>query len=283
MPFKRLLASVDESPASLHALRAALDLAGEHGAALTAVAVAPPYQGDLRLVGVSDIRGVLRKPCEQALEAAAGEAARRGLPLATTCEEGEPGQAIADLADSLSADLIVMGRRNTSTMGRLLLGSVTARTIGFSRADVLIVPEGAAVNLRRLVLATDGSRFALEAARKAMDLAWRLDSSLDVVTVVDLPNEYLALAPQASAELTAQARAVLNEAVSLAHALGVSARGTLLEGNAAEAILEHARQGGPGVLILASHGRTGLRRLLMGGVVEWIVAHTDMPVWITKG
>uniref|UniRef100_A0A7C4AGC4 Universal stress protein n=1 Tax=Fundidesulfovibrio putealis TaxID=270496 RepID=A0A7C4AGC4_9BACT len=282
MSLKRLLACVDDSPASSHALNAALDLAGAHGAALTAVAVVPPYQGDLRLVGVGDIARVLRQPCEQALEHARGEAARRGLPISTACEEGEPGEAIADLADTLRADLVVMGRRNTSTMGRLLLGSVTARTIGFSRTDVLIVPEGATVNLRRLILATDGSLYSQQAAAKALDLARELDSVVEVVSVMDVPNEYLALAPQAATELGAATRGHIEAVLALARQAGVAAKGKLLEGNAPEEILRYAEAGWPGVIVIASHGRTGLRRLLMGGVVEWIVAHSGLPVWITK-
>lgn len=283
MSIKRLLVSVDDSESSLHALKAALDLAGTHGASLNAVAVAPPYQGDLRLVGVGDIARVLRQPCEQALDNAKREAALRGLPLTTVCEEGEPGQMIADLADSMRADLVVMGRRNTSTMGRLLLGSVTARTIGFSNTDVLIVPDGAVVNLRRLVLATDGSRFSQHAAQKALALGRELDSMVEVVSVMDVPNEYLALAPQAAQELAASTKGFIAEVMDMARAAGVAAKSRLLEGNAPEEILRFAEEGGNGTIVIASHGRTGLRRLLMGGVVEWIVAHSTLPVWVTKG
>ena len=283
MSLKRLLVSMDDSEASRYALNAALDLAGAHGASLTAVAVVTPYQGDLRLVGVSDIAHVLRQPCEQALELARREAAARGLPLATSCEEGEPGEAIADLADSMRADLVVMGRRNTSTMGRLLLGSVTARTIGFSNTDVLIVPTGAPVNLRRLILATDGSRYALHAAEKALAIGRELNSLLEVVSVMDVPNEYLALAPKAAAELAGSTRGFIDQVLDMAKAMGVAAKGKLLEGKAAEEILKYAEEGGSGTIVIASHGRTGLRRLLMGGVVEWIVAHSGLPVWITKG
>jgi len=283
MPLKRLLVCVDESDASQHALKAALDLAGTHGASLTAVAVAPPYQGDLRLVGVSGIDHILRQPCEKALQLAQREAAGRGLPLATVCEEGEPAQAIADLADSMRADLVVMGRRNTSTMGKLLLGSVTGRTIGFCNCDVLIVPTGAPVNLRRLVLATDGSRFAEAATDKALALGKELDSLVEAVSVMDVPNEYLALAPRAATELAASTKGFLTVVLEKAKAKGVAAKSKLLEGKAGEEILAYAEQGGPGVIVMASHGRTGLRRLLMGGVVEWIVAHSSLPVWVTKG
>ncbi|WP_243439766.1 universal stress protein [Fundidesulfovibrio soli] len=282
MAIRRLLVSVDESAPSTHALKAALDLAGTHGASLTAVAVAPPYEGDLRLVGVGDISRVLRQPCEQALDAAKREADLRGLPIATVCESGEPGEVIADLADSMRADLVVMGRRNTSTMGRLLLGSVTARTIGFSHTDVLIVPEGAAVNLRRLILATDGSRYSLAAAEKALALGKELDAIVEVVSVMDVPNEYLALAPQAAQELAISTKGFVAEVLEMAKARGVAAKGNVLEGNAPEEILNYAEEGGSGTIVIASHGRTGLRRLLMGGVVEWIVAHSGLPVWITK-
>ena len=62
----------------------------------------------------------------------------------------------------------------------------------------------------------------------------------------------------------------------------IGEKGKLLEGNAPEEILRYAEAGWPGVIVIASHGRTGLRRLLMGGVVEWIVANSTMPVWISK-
>jgi len=282
MKLKRLLVSVDESEPSLHALKSALDLAGTHGASVTAVAVVPPYQGDLRLVGISDISRVLRQPCEQALKTAEREAAQRGLPISTACEEGEPGEAIADLADSMRADVVIMGRRNTSAMGRLLLGSVTARTIGFSRTDVLIVPTGSSVNLRRLVLATDGSLYALAAAERAIALAAEVNAVLEVVSVMDLPNEYLALAPQAAQELAAATKTHVAQVLEMAKAAGVAAKGKVLEGNASEEIVKYAESGGTGVIVIASHGRTGLRRQLMGGVVEWIVANSNLPVWITK-
>jgi len=98
-----------------------------------------------------------------------------------------------------------------------------------------------------------------------------------------MPNEYLALAPQAATELAASSKAHLADVLDQAKAAGVAAKGKLLEGNAPEEILKYAEAAPPGVIVIASHGRTGLRRLLMGGVVEWIVAHSSMPIWITKG
>ena len=140
MPLKRLLVCVDMSQPSSHALGVALGLAKAENASLTALAVAPPYEGDLSLVGVHDLEAVMRQPCEQALDMARKAASANGMDIKTLCEKGDPGQVIADTAEGLNADLVVMGIRNTSAVGRMLLGSVTARAVGLSHVDVLLVP-----------------------------------------------------------------------------------------------------------------------------------------------
>ncbi len=280
MSIKRLLVCIDVSEASQHAMNVALDLAKTENASLTALAVSPPYEGDLSLVGVHDLDRVMRESCDRALGQARSMASAKGVTVKTLCEKGDPGQVIADMAEGENADLVIMGIRNTSPMGRMLLGSVTARAVGLSRVDVLLVPHGAPLNLRRLVLATDGSRFSLQAAGKAVAMAKEHGGAIEALCVLDTPNEYLALAPQAAQELAESSRRNVDEVVALAQSAGVPAKGSVAEGDAAGEILAYAQQGGAGTVVIGSHGRTGLRRLLMGGVVEKVVCLSPLPVWI---
>ncbi|MGE5312234.1 MAG: universal stress protein, partial [Nitrospirota bacterium] len=98
--FRKLLVALDDSESSAHALRESLRFAKGDGSRVLAVAVVPPYEGDLRLVGVRSIKAVLREPCEKALARAQQVAdGELGTSLWTACLEGEPHEEIVNLAE----------------------------------------------------------------------------------------------------------------------------------------------------------------------------------------
>ena len=106
--YLKILVAVDGSEASLHALRETFGLTRTW---ITVVSVIPPYEGDLRLVGVRNIQALMREPCEIALAKAKNMAEAEGAFIKTVCEVGEPHKSIADLAEGENCDLIVMGVR----------------------------------------------------------------------------------------------------------------------------------------------------------------------------
>ena len=117
--YKKLLVGVDGSESSLHALKESFKLARED---ILVVAVAPPYTGDLRPMGVSDIGKLLREPCETALAKASAMAEAAGVQIRPMCVMAEPFEAIVDLAEDEGRDLIVMGVRGVTFAQRLLVG-----------------------------------------------------------------------------------------------------------------------------------------------------------------
>jgi nucleotide-binding universal stress UspA family protein len=127
----------------MHALRESFKFATNEKCWITVTSVVPPYVGDLAMVGVRDIMGSMRKPCEEALKKAEELAKEEGVLIKTVCEEGEIFERISDLAAAENCDLIVMGRRGLGRLERSLVGSVTARVIGYSQRDVLVVPSDA--------------------------------------------------------------------------------------------------------------------------------------------
>jgi len=138
--YKKILVAVDGSESSLHALKGACRLAIFEKCWITAVAVVPPYEGDLSLVGVKNVLAAMRQPFELGLSAAKEIAQQEGALVRPVLEEGEPDRTITDLADAEDFDLIVMGRKGKHGIEKALIGSVTARVIGHSQKDVLIVP-----------------------------------------------------------------------------------------------------------------------------------------------
>jgi nucleotide-binding universal stress UspA family protein len=281
--YKKILVAVDGSESGRNALLQAFRLAVEEKCWITVTSVIPPFTGDLDLTGVKgDVRASLAKPCEEALHEAERLAEQERALIKTVCEEGETYERIVDLADAENCDIIVMGRRGLKKIDRTLVGSVTARVIGHTQRDVLVVPGGTTLGWGKILVATDGSRFSSIAINKAIDFAKAYGGSLVVVSVVDVPAEFYAEAPQAAEEMVRKAKEYTAAVRKQAEAAGVRAETYVGEAEAFEAIVKLAKDEGVNMIVVGSHGRTGLRRLLMGSVTEKVIGHAPCPVLVVK-
>jgi nucleotide-binding universal stress UspA family protein len=280
--YRKILVAVDGSESSRNALLQAFRLAVDEKCWITVTSVVPPLTGDLDLTGVKDIHGALAKPCEEALREAERLAQEEGVLIKTVCEEGETYERIVDLADGSNADVIVMGRRGLTKVARAMIGSVTARVIGHTQRDVLVVPGGTTLGWKKILVATDGSKYSVIAINKAIDFAAAYGGSLVAVSVVDVPTEFYAEAPQAVDDMVRKAKEYIAAVRKQAEAAGVKAETYVGEAEAFEAIVKLARDREVDMVVVGSHGRTGLRRLLMGSVTEKVIGHAPCPVLVVK-
>lgn len=277
--YKKILVAVDGSDTSLHALKESFRLVANW---ITVVSVAPPYEGDLRLVGVKNAEALRREPCGTALAKSQEIADSAGASIKTVCAIGELHEGIVDLAEKENCDLIVMGAKGHGLLERLLMGSVTRRVIGYSPIDVLVVPPQAAIGWQKMLLATDGSPDSLRAAEKALDLAQAYGGELKVLSVLDLPPQFLEGNPGISLEAPKEIKGVA-ELETQAQARGVKIEILMRQGTPYQVITDLARDEKMGLIIMGSHGRTGLQRLLMGSVTERVIGHAPCPVLVVKG
>jgi len=280
--YKKILVAVDGSESSTHALRESFKLAADEKCWITVVSVVPPYEGELELVGVRDVKTALKQPCEKALSVARDIAKTERALIKTVCEEGEIYERIVDLADAEKCDLIVMGRKGMSRLENTLVGSVTARVIGYAQKDVLVVPDNSPIGWGVLVIATDGSRYSKAAAAKAIDFAKSYGGELRVVSVVDVPPEFYAEAPDALDEMIAKAKSHTKDLKTQAESAGIKAETFVGEGEAYKLISDLAIKEKANTIIIGSHGRTGLKRLLMGSVTEKVIGHAPCPVLVAR-
>jgi len=233
-------------------------------------------------VGVRDIRAALRKPCEDALREANRLAERERVLIKTVLEEGETHERIVDLADAENCDIIIMGRRGLRAVERMLVGRVTARVIGHSQRDVLVVPNNTQVGWKKIVVGTDGSRYSSLATSRAIAFARSYGGELRVLSVVDVPTEFYAEAPHAVEDLILKAKGVVTEVKKQAEASGVQAETFVAEAEAYQAVNNLAEEQKADMIVIGSHGRTGLRRLLMGSVAEKAIGYATRPVLVVK-
>jgi nucleotide-binding universal stress UspA family protein len=265
-----------------NALRQALRLACEEKCWVRVVTVVPPFEGELELTGVGDVHEAILRPARALLARAEEIAKESGGLIKTSLEEGEASQRIAAIAEEERCGIVVMGRRGISRLERMMIGSVTARVIGQSPVDVLVVPLGARIGWKKVLVATDGSRHSAAAAAKAVDFAASYGGRVVAVSVVELPDEVYGVAPEAVEKIIERARGYVGAVAALANKAGVDCTVAVREGASAAKVVQLAKDESAGVIVMGSHGRTGLSRLLMGSVTEKVIGHAPCPVLVAR-
>lgn len=278
--YRKILVAVDGSPSSMHALKESFKFTEDEKSWITVISVIPPYLGDLDMTAVGNIMAAMRKPCEDALAEARRMADDARIMVRTACEEGETHERIVELADAGDFDLIVMGRRGQNRLEQSPVGSVTARVIGYSEKDVLIVPKDCRVGWKKILVATDGSKFSEAAAERAVSFAKAYGGELVVVSVVDVPAEFYGEAPDAWDNLVMKAKGYTEKVKQQADGSGVKARTLVKESATWQAIIDVATDVRADAIVMGSHGKTGLKRLLMGSVTEKVIGHAPCNVLV---
>ena len=133
-----------------------------------------------------------------------------------------------------------------------------------------------------ILLPTDGSEGAAAVADHVGALAERFDATVHVLAVADTRNRFESpssgLAPDVWEESeNERARAAVDDTVALLPE-SVTAEGAVESGVPHETILEYAETEGMDVVVMGTHGRTGLDHYLIGSVAERVVRRSPVPV-----
>lgn len=276
-----MLVAIDGTQESIHALKESFKLATDDKSWINVVCVTPPYVGDLEMIS-GEIEEAVKKPCLDAIASAEAMAKKENFYIKAVHVEGEFHEKILSVSQEYNCELVVMGRKSRKRIERTLVGSTTARVIGFSKCDVLVVPSMAEIGWQQILVATDGSKHGDFAVGRAIDFASSFGGKLKVISVVDVPGEFYGENRAIVDDLVQKAQVVVDAAVKRAEAEGVTTEGVVREGTASEVILETAEQDKANTIVMASHGRTGLARLLMGSVTEQVIGFSECPVLVTK-
>jgi nucleotide-binding universal stress UspA family protein len=139
-------------------------------------------------------------------------------------------------------------------------------------------------HIETILFATDGSPASAPASEQAIDLATQLQGRLLVVSVLGAssrPTEALpgAVSADSRDSLTAKAQTI----VQRARAAGADATFLVWEGDAGEGIVAAADSENVDLIVVGSHGRSGVSRFFIGSVSDYVVRHAHCPVMVVRG
>jgi nucleotide-binding universal stress UspA family protein len=143
--FKSIVVGTDGSDTATQAVRQAVDLASAVGAKLELVSAYEPVPAQRlraeRRDAPEDIQWAInpREDVDTTLEQAAAVASKAGVPATTYARQGDPADAILDVAEEQEADLIIVGNKGMTGAKRFLLGSVPNKVSHHAPCSVLII------------------------------------------------------------------------------------------------------------------------------------------------
>ncbi len=182
-------------------------------------------------------------------------------------------QEIVDEAEVNRVDLIVMGRRDYTGFMRVIMRSSTAKVIGYAHCSVLVVPKTAKIEGKKILLAVDGTRYSDTAASTVMSLAKHIHSSVLVISITAIAHEEKR--HQDSLKEVKRIESFLSQE-------GIDVEGKVLSGNPADTILEFAKAKNVDLIVMGSHGHTGLNKMLLGSVSDRVIASSECATLVVK-
>jgi nucleotide-binding universal stress UspA family protein len=292
--FRTILFAADFSERSKEAFRVACSLAHETKTRLFVLHVGEQTQVAGQAVafgefGVSVLHEVERNPSHEALSERLRElyTPPHSVDVEYLIKDGVAADEILRAADEVGADLIVLGTHGRTGLRRLLVGSVAEAVLRRARCPVLALRSadlGARTvqGVRAILHPTDLSARSEDALRVARALARDLGARLVLLLVV--PSEVI-VTGEIPMPVDLQACRDSLEALrrqadgpDLKWPVEVQLR----QGEVVVEILDTAKALGCDLIVMGTHGRTGLGRLLMGSVAESVLRGADCPVLAVK-
>lgn len=224
---------------------------------------------------------------------------RAGGELTTRLLEGRVWEAVVERAAAGEAGLIVMATHGRGAVSRAWLGSVADAVVRHTEQPVLLIrpeeevprsPAAEDVSVGTVLIPLDGSELSHAAVEPALELGSLFGARYRLLRVVAVPAEspspYVPLATPASVDLIESVRRGAVDGVEKA-ASEMRARGVEVEAEVvvdvrpAHVILERAKERGA-LIALATHGRGGLSRVVLGSTADKVVRGAHGPVLVVR-
>jgi nucleotide-binding universal stress UspA family protein len=292
-PLGEILVATDFSATASLVIERALDLARRHGSEIALVHVMqtdlPAFASAEMIVVPPDYADRLRSASSDALEAEAARIRAAGISVTTHLEHGIPAHRIIACADTIGADLILIGARGHTRFEHLLLGSVVESVVRNAHQPVLTIHPGdrrPVEPVGTLLFPTDLSTDSEVALAAAIHLLARRPQSRILLvhtfqlapSVVPFTGFGEAVPPYFVENAQEIAEAAAKPVVDRLRRRGFDVEAVVERGDPAEVVLALAARRSVDVIAIGTHPRSPLRRFLLGSTTLRVVEYASCPV-----
>jgi nucleotide-binding universal stress UspA family protein len=216
-----------------------------------------------------------------------------GTPVTCIVEKGKAEDVVIERAAADKGTLIVMATHGRSGIQRWVLGSVTDKVLHGSNNHLFLIraqdqakAEGEAL-LKKVIVPLDGSPVAEMVLPYVIDLAKKMRLEVVLVRSFALPaataDEYQTYTDELIGLIEAEARDYLAEKVKEMKGKGLQNVSSVVNvGYGAEEIITLARKTPDNFIAMCTHGRSGVKRFVLGSVTDRVVRHSGDPVLIIR-
>lgn len=281
--YEHILLPFDGSENTAEALHHAGELAHWADATIQVLYVADTTRDSVTVVEGETV-DVLAQKGEDIVAEAAQTLQTLGVAHETDIVQGNPAPTIAEYAERYDQDLVVMPTHGREGLSRYVAGSVSEKVVRLSSVPVLTVrmqpDETLAFPYESFLVPTDGSAAAIHAAEHTLSLAASLDATVHVLSVVDDDTPGLDVRSTSTGKESEQAAAdAVKTVLSEAETRGVTETVSHIQhGTPTEEILDCIESNNVHAVGMATTGRRGTDRILLGSVAETTVRSAPVPV-----
>ncbi|MAM11635.1 MAG: hypothetical protein CML23_14480 [Rhizobiaceae bacterium] len=277
---KEILLATDFSERSDRALRRATLLARQLGTSLSIVHVVDDDQPRRIVDSERDAASTLLRELQSTVQNV------DGIPCETRIVLADPFAGIARAAEEALPDLLVIGPHRRQALRDVFVGTTAERTIRSVRCPVLMVNAPPVGSYNHVMLTTDLSEGAEHAANVCKMLGIARGAKVSIVHVFDTPALHLAMSHAISAvarqayleDERKQASRDLSAFVKSVDWRSIRQDVRQLQNSPAEEILTASREESADLVVVGTHGRSGLARYLLGSVAEEVLRKADRDV-----
>lgn len=294
LKIKRILWPTDFSRCAKQASGHAVHLAREYDAELHVLHALVLLQDDVHVLPNKDeINKQLKELAGSHMSASMRGLQSGDLKVKQAYARGiSTAPAILLYARENDIDLIVMGTHGRRGLGHLFLGSVAEEVVRLAPCPVLTIREREAAapveSMKRILVPVDFSEHAEQALVYAKEMAAFYNARLQLLHIIEEfipPTFYMTTGISTirfSTELKIKTHEAMIELLQKTKGPKVEADFHVIEGNAAHDIADFAKEKNSDLIVISTHGRTGLEHLLMGSVTEKIVRWAPCPVFTVR-
>jgi nucleotide-binding universal stress UspA family protein len=233
-----------------------------------------------------NLLAVARREAEDGFDRLLGSITRSGLKVRIRHEDGPPTQRILEAVADESADLLIVGTHGRTGFDRLLLGSVADRLLRQAPCPVLTartgLPGGPRREIRRISYATDFSPTARAAWSWVAAIAAAARAEVDLLHVTFQPVADRHMSAETIGRMATllqeQGRTEVERFLAQSTLPRERVHVRLVQGVAGEQIVRRAQEHAADLIVMGTHGWSGVVRWMVGSVAQYVIRTAPCPV-----